>query len=490
MYSTSLRSRNACRVDGEAIFESPSSTAGQALFSIDLARRGFLALGTLLPGLPSFAAEPQFTQRTRRAVFLIDRSQSMAGYVSVEPNVLPNPPPNIQPVAFQRLLESLRLAVTGLSAPSVLFGFGGKGVNRESPERSQLAPKPEWFREPETRIDLALSGHESDQLVILISDLFQGEGDIPRVAEALRLHFLRRLGAIGVIAVHAPFLGKIDPADIGSSLGPRGVSHRGTLPIYAIVAGNESSVKEVIRRVQGSLLGQGTSASAALTVMFSGTAPRLAAPLASLAIRPTASVLVNSGLLSEGRSNTVSLGFHLRALTKNPVVDLQWRIDVDPQDPFSDARLLRARVDVSEEVADRKEWTAYRTASADRVLLERTAATRDTLTMAISVFGEGIRPKTTYRVRIRPELTSDEVPASWASFALEGPELDRLRSERSEPKFAELLAPRLKGSDLRVGRTPNIVSLLRALARAASPDSETQQAPSQSGEVLLYFRRA
>ena len=157
------------------------------------------------------------------------------------------PPTDQQPNYFREFIHKAggTLATVWPGAKVHSFSFG-KGDPQPVPDLIRFE-SPEAFNQRQTFIDRPIL-HSTDpdgkrpQLKIILTDLFQNEGDVARLSPELDNRYVKdESRAVGVLGIRSVFDGSMD--DLPGKV-PAGAAD--SLPFYFLIAGNIADVRHAI----------------------------------------------------------------------------------------------------------------------------------------------------------------------------------------------------------------------------------------------------
>ena len=219
----------------------PHATVSALLFALALAVGG--CGGGEAPA--SWAADPTdilveragCTDSIRVDLFL-DATSSMSGYAAAPGSV------------YLQFLDNLESAISGAWADdSVRFYKFGTTVRRIDRDEFRTAREAAFYRErgifTTTNIDAVIDRVGPGRVGVIVTDLFQDDGDINVMVAEVKEHVFQENLAAGVLALGSPFAGRIydapgGPYDYSSTSDPSSLR-----PFYALMFGDAACLRRL-----------------------------------------------------------------------------------------------------------------------------------------------------------------------------------------------------------------------------------------------------
>lgn len=182
---------------------------------------------------------PTTTQSAIRADVYVDGTVSMEGFASSH-------------TRYVKFLEDIEAALTGAWSSSQVKYFKFGTVVRELPDRKEFlgAATRAFYHEKglsaNTAIDLVIAQASEANLSILITDLFQTEGDFNAMATAVKDYFLKKGKAVGVLAIPSEFDGVVYDARVPAYRYTSSAEASTRRPFYAILVGNSADIERLL----------------------------------------------------------------------------------------------------------------------------------------------------------------------------------------------------------------------------------------------------
>jgi hypothetical protein len=200
------------------------------------------AVGPGGSGPSALVIAPPTTQDSIDVEVYVDATHSMVGYLAGGNT------------SYIRFLEEFEGAVrSGWSREQLsYFRFGGRQVPVRREQFVASARAPAFYTERGiaelTQIERVAGCAEGNALRVVVTDLFQDEGDINMVVDRIKEECFRRGRAVGVLAIPSHFDGMIYDARVPgyryASVADQPESFR---PFYAVISGGQHDVERLIR---------------------------------------------------------------------------------------------------------------------------------------------------------------------------------------------------------------------------------------------------
>lgn len=175
----------------------------------------------------------------------IDATTSMSGFATPENGV------------FDNVLEELDGVVRhGWNQANIkLFKFGSKIRELRQNEYKQAMRNGDFFGEAgifgSTRIDLVVERTDTSRISLVITDLFQNEGDINQVTYSIKEHCLKRGVQVAVLAVMSDFDGRVYDARTGPYSYRSNSKDLATYrPFYILMFGDENNLQRLYESIK------------------------------------------------------------------------------------------------------------------------------------------------------------------------------------------------------------------------------------------------
>lgn len=195
------------------------------------------------------------TDRIRADLYL-DATSSMAGFASTPGS------------AYVEVLDNLESAISGAWADdSVAFHKFGETVREITRDEFREARTPGFYRERgifmTTNIDQVIDRLETDRVAVVVTDLFQEDGDINAIVQQVKAQVFQRGLAAGIVAVQSPFDGTVFDAPGGSYTYASTSDPETYRPFYALMFGEGAC----LRRLADALKAQPAAADAPVLLL-------------------------------------------------------------------------------------------------------------------------------------------------------------------------------------------------------------------------------
>lgn len=205
-----------------------------------------------------------------KPIVQFDGTPSMQGFVNI---------PDSRYVRTLRLIDSAITTAFGNSPPVKYYKFGTKRIPLPNQQSSLIAQRPSFYDGNieellDAQIERAiepLNKNNQDDLSIIITDLYQKDGEIRSVISSLKANYLEKGLAVGILAVRSEFDGIV--YDIGLTYdfvdktteanNPETFS-----PFYLIVLGNYENVVTFFDRMKAASQSEGLNFSGKNFVIF------------------------------------------------------------------------------------------------------------------------------------------------------------------------------------------------------------------------------
>lgn len=206
-----------------------------------ISRRAVIALPLMLahqgcaskPTAPAVDT-PETSVESGNVNVYLDATMSMQGFVRGQ-----------EPRYYSLLIEDLQGSAFWFKEANVDFHRFGGDVGDLSPGQQIQARRPEFYTELETRIDNVVEKADPSSLSVIVTDLFQEDNDLHRLAQGIRDKYLKAGLAVGVFGVRSSFSGEI--FDIGVSRSH--VTHTRKRPFYLVCLGRQSQIETLFVRL-------------------------------------------------------------------------------------------------------------------------------------------------------------------------------------------------------------------------------------------------
>ena len=177
------------------------------------------------------------TDRIRADLYL-DATSSMAGYAATPGS------------AYIDVLDNLESAIAGAWADdSVAFHKFGETVREISRDEFREARTPGFYRERgifmTTNIDAVIDRLAADRVAVVVTDLFQEDGDINAIVANVKAQVFQRGLAAGIVAVQSPFDGTVFDAPGGSYTYASSSDPATFRPFYALMFGEAACLRRL-----------------------------------------------------------------------------------------------------------------------------------------------------------------------------------------------------------------------------------------------------
>jgi hypothetical protein len=242
---------------------------------------------------------------------------------------------------------ALSQLVTSLAGIGLVKQFGFSEI--VTPIRSQQEIyRASFYQGQKTRIDLVLRSLDSDKTSIIVTDLFQDQGDTAAlIAEMSRSVFDKNL-ALVLYPIQAGFSGNIDREDLGAtskSVSERFMPYAGRLPFYVLCIARSERLSECLDLVEGGALlfdprGVKTVDKSGPFKIKSGGRIQRTAPLAKAPIGAKNLVQLEIDAHGLGRQDTLSAGTFLLPRKLTPLL-----LDIAPGDVRSTSECGKLAID-------------------------------------------------------------------------------------------------------------------------------------------------
>lgn len=202
--------------------------------------------------LPGIWVETEEVNSSITPIIQIDGTPSMQGFVTI---------PTSRYIRTLRLIDTVVTTAFANSQPPQYYRFG-MARSRFTDESSSLSAQKPWFYDRtlekllDADLDVAIApveGNPREQISIIIVDLYQQDGEIARVLNSLRVNYLEKGLAVGILAVKSEFDGIV--YDIG--LNNESVQYRttqnqpeGFQPFYVLVLSTYENVAHFFDRIK------------------------------------------------------------------------------------------------------------------------------------------------------------------------------------------------------------------------------------------------
>ena len=195
------------------------------------------------------------TDRIRADLYL-DATSSMAGYAATPGS------------AYIQVLDNLESAISGAWADdSVAFHKFGETVREITRDEFREARTPGFYRErgifTTTNIDAVIDRLEEDRVAVVVTDLFQEDGDINAIVQQVKAQVFQRGLAAGIVAVQSSFDGTVFDAPGGSYTYASSSDPETYRPFYALMFGEGAC----LRRLADALKAQPAAADAPVLLL-------------------------------------------------------------------------------------------------------------------------------------------------------------------------------------------------------------------------------
>ncbi|GAB5534706.1 MAG: hypothetical protein Rubg2KO_09550 [Rubricoccaceae bacterium] len=195
------------------------------------------------------------TDRIRADLYL-DATSSMAGYAATPGS------------AYIEVLDNLESAISGAWADdSVAFHKFGETVREITRDEFREARTPGFYRERgifmTTNIDAVMERLETDRVAVVVTDLFQEDGDINAIVQQVKAQVFQRGLAAGIVAVQSPFDGTVFDAPGGSYAYASSSDPETYRPFYALMFGEA----DCLRRLADALNAQPAASDAPVLLL-------------------------------------------------------------------------------------------------------------------------------------------------------------------------------------------------------------------------------
>ena len=182
------------------------------------------------------------TDRIRADLYL-DATSSMAGYAATPGS------------AYVDVLDNLEAAISGAWADdSVAFHKFGETVREISRDEFREARTPGFYRERgifmTTNIDAVIDRLAADRVAVVVTDLFQEDGDINAIVANVKAQVFQRGLAAGIVAVQSPFDGTVFDAPGGSYAYASSTDPETFRPFYALMFGEAACLRRLATALQ------------------------------------------------------------------------------------------------------------------------------------------------------------------------------------------------------------------------------------------------
>ncbi|MDJ0557175.1 MAG: hypothetical protein QNJ68_22575 [Microcoleaceae cyanobacterium MO_207.B10] len=199
----------------------------------------------------------------------IDGTPSMQGFVNV---------PDSRYIRTLRLIETAAITAFENSLAVKYYSFGTKRIPLPNERSSLIAQSPSFYtsREPflDAQIDKALeslNNNNHDHLSIIVTDLYQKDGETARVIESLKVNYLKKDLAVGILAVRSEFDGIVyDVGLVDNSFEylTKPNNPETFHPFYLLVLGSYENVASFFDRMKAASQKQGLNFSDNQFVIF------------------------------------------------------------------------------------------------------------------------------------------------------------------------------------------------------------------------------
>lgn len=424
-----------------------------------------------------------------------DSSESMRGYVRGGSKSAAAESGSKRPgelISYRRFLDALRTSIASTVGRGLEFRFAEDRQRVWKIAGSATPLDESFYRDSTTHIEAAIGQSQADTITVVVTDLFQDDGDIPQLVDSLRINALQKGMVVAIVGVNAPFNGHVYPGDMGSPT--KGViSLDGSMPIYALIIGKRKGVQRVLNGTIQSLRGESKDeADIVSPVAVSIVAkPEALGPGSRITFSPARNtpIIRTEGvapLKDDGRRN---FGYWIGVGSPTPPagkVSIEIGSEVTAQGQFSDELLLFshwARPDVRSSEAGR-----YSSAATNLFSLGhgeyKSGKYEAQLVFNSDNFKQGDVVRVALTAMIRPSIDLSR----WNSMNIAPRELQELRNERDPAAFKRKFAP--NGA----GKTPNLISFIVALQRLTNvemglaEDGGTVWAPNPQ-DLVLYVKK-
>ena len=195
------------------------------------------------------------TDRIRADLYL-DATTSMAGFAATPGS------------AYVGVLDNLESAISGAWADdSVAFHKFGETVRTITRDEFREARTAGFYRErgifTTTNIDAVIDRLDADRVAVVVTDLFQDDGDINAIVANVKAQVFQRGLAAGIVAVQSPFDGTVFDAPGGSYAYASTADPATYRPFYALMFGEGAC----LRRLADALTAQPAAADAPVLLL-------------------------------------------------------------------------------------------------------------------------------------------------------------------------------------------------------------------------------
>ena len=186
--------------------------------------------------------------------FFFDASFSMVGYVEE---------PDSEYVRTLQILERSLISAWPNGGKKSFYKFGNKISNLSNRTEILKATQRPFYSDPEfnqkTRIDRVIDQAKTNNLTLIITDLFQNNADVNLLIKKLNEKFIRKDLAIGILAIKSAFIGKVYGVGIQSIAFPYSTSKLKPSkfrPFYIMMLGKYEDIRHLYENMEVNGLSQ------------------------------------------------------------------------------------------------------------------------------------------------------------------------------------------------------------------------------------------